>query len=194
MIKSDLEKQAIDILKNFSSDEPYQLGYSGGKDSDVILHLARKSGVKYIAVHNHTTVDAPETVYYIREKVKRGEIIVEYPKETMWQLIVRHKTPPTRKMRYCCADLKEYSGIGKKVITGVRKFESRNRSENQGIITFTKPTKEIKGYVDGIKQHKSIINGQISIDGTEENSNNVNFHLTNKGGGDSSKLRKFRSS
>ena len=55
----DLEKQAIDILQTFASPDPYQLGYSGGKDSDVILHLAKKSGVKFLAVHNHTTVDAP---------------------------------------------------------------------------------------------------------------------------------------
>jgi 3'-phosphoadenosine 5'-phosphosulfate sulfotransferase (PAPS reductase)/FAD synthetase len=178
----DLEKQAIDILQSFATDDPYQLGYSGGKDSDVILHLAKKSGVNYIAVHNHTIVDAPETVYYIRKKVKRGEVIVEYPKETMWQLIVRHKTPPTRKIRYCCGDLKEYSGIGKKVVTGVRRYESRNRSENQGIVTFTRPTKEIKGYVDDTKKAKDIINGQITIDGTVESDGNANFHLTNKGG------------
>ncbi len=45
----DLEKQAIEILKTFSGDEPYQLGYSGGKDSDVILHLAKKAGVPFRA-------------------------------------------------------------------------------------------------------------------------------------------------
>jgi phosphoadenosine phosphosulfate reductase len=177
-----LEKQAIEILHSFAGSEPYQLGYSGGKDSDVILHLARKSGVEFTAVHNHTTVDAPETVYYIREKVKRGEIIIEYPKESMWQLIVRHKAPPTRKMRYCCADLKEYSGIGKKVITGVRKYESRNRSENQGIVTFTRPTREIKKYVDGARKTKDVIDGQITISGEVESASNSNFHLTNKGG------------
>lgn len=182
MRKLDLEKQALEILQNFSSNEPYQLGYSGGKDSDVILHLAKKSGVKFIAVHNHTTVDSPDTVRYVREKVKRGEIIIEYPKESMWQLIVRHKTPPTRKIRYCCEDLKEYSGIGKKLITGVRKYESRNRSENQGIITFTKPTKQIKEYVGGYKKDKNIISGQLAIDGTETNGINENFLLTNKGG------------
>lgn len=150
--KMDLEKQALDILQTFASDEPYQLGYSGGKDSDVILHLARKSGVKFIAVHNHTTVDAPETVRYIRSK---KDIVIEYPKYSMWQLIVKHKTPPTRRFRYCCMDLKEYSGKGKKLITGVRKAESRNRKENQGIITFAKPNKVIREKVDDINFHKT---------------------------------------
>lgn len=146
------------------------------------MHLAKKSGVKYIAVHNHTTVDAPETVYYVRGKEKRGEVVIEKPKESMWQLIVRHKTPPTRKIRYCCEELKEYSGIGKKLITGVRKYESTARSENQGIVTFIRPTKEIKAYVDGKKLDKNILDGQMTINGTEENRSNTNFSLNTQGG------------
>lgn len=161
----DFEKQAIDILQTFAETEPYQLGYSGGKDSDVILHLAKKSGVPFTAMHNLTTVDAPETVRYVRSK---AEVTIEYPKYSMWQLIVKHKTPPTRLFRYCCEELKEYSGKGKKLITGVRKAESRKRAENQGVVTFTKPNKEIKRSVD-----------------------EVNFHSTIAGGGGYSKLRKF---
>lgn len=141
----DLEKQALEILRAFEGDEPYQLGYSGGKDSDVILHLAGKSGVKFQAVHNHTTVDAPETVRYVRSK--KG-VVISYPRMSMWQLIVKHKTPPTRRMRYCCEELKEYSGTGKKVITGVRKSESRNRKENHGIVTFTKPDRTARMLTD----------------------------------------------
>lgn len=141
----NLEKQAIDILQTFAGNEPYQLGYSGGKDSDVILHLAKKAGVPFVAVHNLTTVDAPETVRYIKSK---PEVLIEYPKMSMWQLIVKHKTPPTRLFRYCCAELKERSGIGKKLVTGVRKAESKKRAKNQGAVTFTKPNKEIKNSVD----------------------------------------------
>lgn len=141
----DLEKQAIDILQTFAGNEPYQLGYSGGKDSDVILHLAKKAGVPFVAVHNLTTVDAPKTVRYIKSK---PEVLIEYPKMSMWQLIVKHKTPPTRRFRYCCEELKERSGVGKKLITGVRKAESRMRAKNQGIVTFTTPNKKIKDSVD----------------------------------------------
>lgn len=108
----NLEKQAIDILQTFAGGEPYQLAYSGGKDSDVILYLAKKAGVPFAAVHNLTTVDAPETVRYV--KSKKG-VTIEYPKKTMWQLIVEKTYPPTQKSRYCCAELKERSGKGKKV-------------------------------------------------------------------------------
>lgn len=156
----DLEKQAIEILQTFSGDEPYQLGYSGGKDSDVILHLAKKAGVQFRAVHNLTTVDAPETVRYVRSK---PEVKIEYPKMSMWQLIVKHKTPPTRLFRYCCAELKERSGIGKKVVTGVRKAESRKRAENQGIVTFTKPNKEIRQSVDDENLRQTAAGGVIVL-------------------------------
>lgn len=141
----DLEKQALEILRTFEGGEPYQLGYSGGKDSDVVFYLAKKSGVKFQAVHNHTTVDAPETVRYVRSK--RG-VVVLYPPMSMWELIVKHKTPPTRRMRYCCEELKEYSGAGKKVITGVRKSESRNRRQNQGFVTLIKPDRTARKLTD----------------------------------------------
>lgn len=154
----DLEKQALDILHGFSGSEPYQLGYSGGKDSDVILHLAKKAGVSFQAVHNLTTVDAPETVRYIRSK---PEVVIEYPKMSMWQLIVKHKTPPTRLFRYCCEELKERSGIGKKLITGVRKAESRKRRNNQGVVTFTKPNKEIRESVDNVNFHLTVAGGWL---------------------------------
>ena len=68
---------------------------------------------------------------------------IHYPAQSMWQLIVAYKTPPTRVMRYCCADLKENTGMGEKLVTGVRKAESRNRKENQGAVTFTKPKREL---------------------------------------------------
>lgn len=131
------EKRAIEILQTFASKDPYQLGYSGGKDSDVILHLAKKSSVLFTAVHNLTTVDAPETVRYIQSK---KDVIIQRPRLSMWQLIEKKKMPPTRLCRYCCAELKERSGKGKKVITGVRAAESRSRANNHGIITFPQPT------------------------------------------------------
>lgn len=131
------EKRAIEILQTFASKDPYQLGYSGGKDSDVILHLAKKSSVLFTAVHNLTTVDAPETVRYIQSK---KDVIIQRPRLSMWQLIEKKKMPPIRLCRYCCAELKERSGKGKKVITGVRAAESRSRANNHGIITFPQPT------------------------------------------------------
>ena len=127
------EKRAINYLKLFEpKTEPYYLCYSGGKDSDVILALAKLAGVNYEGVHNLTTVDAPETVYHVR---KQPDIRIDTPAKTMWQLIVEKRMPPTRIVRYCCEELKEHGGKFRKKITGVRWAESVNRKNNQGLVT-----------------------------------------------------------
>ena len=131
-MNAEKEKQAIQYLKAFEpKSEPYYLCYSGGKDSDVIRILASLAGVKHDIVNNHTTVDAPETVRYIRSI---PGVQIEMPKETMWQLIVRKGLPPTRLMRYCCSELKEHGGKGRVKITGVRKEESYARSVNSELV------------------------------------------------------------
>ena len=126
------EQRAIQYLKTFEpKSEPYYLCYSGGKDSDCIRILAELAGVKHDIVHNHTTVDAPETVRYIRSIPK---IEISYPELTMWQLIVKKKMPPTRLARYCCEKLKERGGMGRIKVTGVRWEESASRKESGGFV------------------------------------------------------------
>lgn len=129
----EMEKKAIERLKFFEpkiDERGYYLAYSGGKDSDVILALAQMAGVKYEAVHNLTTVDAPETVYHVREMGVR----IDKPWRTMWELIVDKMYPPTRISRYCCQELKERGGECRTVITGVRKAESFSRAKNSGLV------------------------------------------------------------
>ena len=126
------EKRAIEYLKSFEPEtEPYYLCYSGGKDSDCIRILASLAGVKHDIVNNHTTVDAPETVRYIRSI---PNIQIEYPEKTMWQLIEEKGMPPTRLVRYCCSELKEHGGKGRVKVTGVRWAESAKRAESSGLV------------------------------------------------------------
>lgn len=137
-MNTQLEKQAIQWLKSFEpKKEPYYLAYSGGKDSDVILTLAKMAGVKYEAVHNLTTVDAPETIYHVRKQL---DVRIDKARDgegnhiTMERLIVEKRLPPTHKMRYCCSVLKERGGERRKVITGVRRFESVKRKESGALV------------------------------------------------------------
>ena len=67
----DYEKNAIEILRMIGSNSGFTVADSGGKDSSVLTHIAMKAGCPFEVVHNHTTVDAPETVYFIREKFKK---------------------------------------------------------------------------------------------------------------------------
>ena len=142
------EKRAIQYLKTFEPEtEPYYLCYSGGKDSDAIRILASLAGVKHDIVNNHTTVDAPETVRYIRTI---PNVIINYPQKTMWQLIVEKMMPPTRLVRYCCAELKEKGGKGRVKIIGVRKAESANRAANTDLVKIIGKPKATMKYAEEV--------------------------------------------
>jgi phosphoadenosine phosphosulfate reductase len=131
---------AIDRLKMFEPPEGYYLAYSGGKDSDTILALAKMAGVKFDAHYHLTTVDPPELVYHVR---RRPEVIIDRPEMTMWQLIRKKKIPPTRIVRYCCEKLKEGGGQGRVVITGVRASESIKRSKRKmNEVCYNDPSKK----------------------------------------------------
>lgn len=138
----DKVQVAIDRLKMFEPAEGYYLAFSGGKDSIVIKALADMAGVKYDAHYNHTSVEPPELVRFVREFHKDVQIEWHKDKEgnriTMWNLIPRRSFPPTRIARYCCQELKEHGGDGRMTITGVRWAESSNRRQNQGHITVMK--------------------------------------------------------
>ena len=93
--------------------QPLVCTYSGGKDSDVMLELFKRSGIPFEAHNSHTTVDAPPTVYHIRKKFRELEekginAKIEMPTYknkpvTMWSLIPQKGMPPSRLMRYCCS-------------------------------------------------------------------------------------------
>lgn len=136
------EQNAIKYLKVFEpKTEPYYLCYSGGKDSDVILTLAKLAGVNFEGVHNLTTADAPETVNYVRSQ---PDVRIDLPKTTMWRLIAEKKMPPTRLVRYCCEELKERSARYRKKITGVRWAESNSRKLNRGVVDIIGKEKSVR--------------------------------------------------
>ena len=65
-----LEKQAIELLQMMCGSTGCVISDSGGKDSSVLKHIALKAheiyGLPFSVRHNHTTVDAPETVFFVR--------------------------------------------------------------------------------------------------------------------------------
>lgn len=137
-------------------EKPIVVTYSGGKDSDVLVEVALASGAPFEVYNNHTTVDAPQTVYHIRKKFKQLEekgikCNVEYgqykgQRITMWDLIVQKVMPPTRRARYCCSVLKENGCEGRVIATGVRWEESTQRQTRKEIETIEKRKSESIGF------------------------------------------------
>lgn len=132
--------------------KPLMITYSGGKDSQVLVALAERAGINFEVVNSHTTADAPETVYFIRDRFKELEergikctiIMPTYKGKpvSMWTLIPQKLVPPTRIMRYCCAVLKETTGHNRFIATGVRWAESTQRKLNRGIMEINHRDKE----------------------------------------------------
>lgn len=140
----DKEQKSIERIKIASEmsmnyyGKPLVCTYSGGKDSDVMLELFKRSGIPFEVHHSHTTADAPQTVYHIRkvfaeleQKGIRCEIDYHYlplgGRVTMWNLIPKKLMPPTRRVRYCCSVLKETGCKNRMIATGVRWDESNKR-------------------------------------------------------------------
>lgn len=184
----DKVKRAVEVAKCFCPPEGFYLAYSGGKDSIIVKKILDLANVPYDAHYNVTTVDPPELVRFIISQfdaviyeyrdgrpnkhfvVKNGHLhsgVIEHgktiffniPRLPMRKLIVERQFPPIRKMRYCCEELKEVSGDGRVVVTGVRATESKNRKQNQGMVTF--PDKKVAAVAE---------------------KNDANFILTKRGG------------
>lgn len=112
--------RSIKLLKSIKSDE-IELCYSGGKDSDVILELAKLADIPYRAIYKKTTIDPAGTIKHCRE----NGVEVREPQIRFFDLI-KQSGFPTRRARFCCEDLKEYK-ILDNAIQGIRRCESVKR-------------------------------------------------------------------
>ena len=121
--------RAIKLLQSACKGQQVELSYSGGKDSDVILELAKMAGINYRAIYKCTTIDPPGT---IKHCLDNGVEIIR-PKISFLQIIEK-KGFPTRRARFCCEYLKEYR-VMDIAIQGIRRSESTKRAK-----LYTEPT------------------------------------------------------
>jgi phosphoadenosine phosphosulfate reductase len=138
-MNQSLIDQSIELIRTFEpsaldySPEGYWLAFSGGKDSCVLLDLAKRAGVKFKAVYNVTTIDPPELVRFIKRN--HPEVIFNKPKRTFWRALIDSHGIPTRRIRWCCAEFKERGGNGYMKLTGIRASESPRRAKTWTEVT-----------------------------------------------------------
>lgn len=130
MIRPELQKkidQSIRLLRQAQQaypDEQIEVSYSGGKDSDVILQLAKEAGINFIPIYKNTTIDPPGTLKHVKS---RGGVKIINPKKSFFELI-KERGLPSRTRRFCCEVLKEYK-VNNVAIQGIRRSESSKRAE-----------------------------------------------------------------
>lgn len=123
--------QAVKLIQLAGADEEtVEVAYSGGKDSDVILELTRMAGINYRAIYKNTTIDPPGTIKHVKSK----GVEVRNAEQTFFDLVAK-KGWPSRFVRFCCSELKEYKVLDRSIM-GVRKAESVARMKR-----YDEPTK-----------------------------------------------------
>ena len=132
-IKSAIRILRLAELQAKEFDEPVEIAYSGGKDSDVILQLAKESGINYRAIYKNTTIDPKGTLAHVRA----NGVEIRQPKESFFTLIKKHGFPSFR-FRFCCHYLKEYK-ILNTAVWGVRADESPARAKRYTTFQFCMP-------------------------------------------------------
>ncbi len=114
-------ERALKLLHAFRKKD-CSIAYSGGKDSDVIAHLAKLAGIDAPLIHHVTTIDPPGTLQHC---LHNGAILIR-PKLSFFHLLQK-KGYPTMWRRFCCAQLKEFYDTPVS-IQGIRAAESNRRA------------------------------------------------------------------
>lgn len=138
MSRAEIVHRAIGLLMEHEPPEGYYLAFSGGKDSCVCKELLRMSGVKFDAWFNNTTIDAPETIHFIKKY--HPDVKWNQPKNgnMFHRIATAPKLPPSRYRRWCCEEYKEINADKHRVrVFGARQEESLARKARWNEVTIT---------------------------------------------------------
>ena len=126
-----LLRRAEKIANAYDSDNGFFLAFSGGKDSQALYHIAELAGVRFKAHFSPTSVDPPAVIRFIRKQYPDVEFLKL--KESIYSIARRKGILPTRRVRWCCQELKEHTGAGKVTLIGIRKAESPRRNKRNEV-------------------------------------------------------------
>lgn len=127
----DLIRKAERMALRLDPENGFYTTFSGGKDSQCLYHLVKMAGVKSKTHMNLTSVDPPEVIRFVKTQYPDVELIK--PKMSIYDMAKKKHIIPTRIFRWCCAEYKEMSGVGKVTLIGVRKEESARRAKREEI-------------------------------------------------------------
>ena len=126
-----LLQRAEPMALRLDTEDGFYLAFSGGKDSQCLYHVALLAGVRFRAHMNLTSVDPPEVIRFVKRCYPDVELIK--PKMSIYEMAKKKRLLPTMRFRWCCAEFKETSGVGKVTLIGIRREESVRRSKRKEV-------------------------------------------------------------
>lgn len=137
LFTNEFEQEAINRILKFSKiaqalGYEVSVGFSGGKDSQVVYDLCLRSGIQFKAYFNHA-FESSTTLRFIREfypnVIWRRDYNIGFI-ENIWRN--HNSLLPTSEISYCCKDYKHNPKyLDKASIVGVRRAESAKRKERK---------------------------------------------------------------
>lgn len=144
-----LLQKAEKIALSYDQEDGFYLAFSGGKDSQALLHMAQLAGVKFRAHMNLTSVDPPEVIRFVRTNYK--EVELNKPHKSIFRIAVEKQILPTQRVRWCCAEYKEMAGAGKVTLIGIRHKESSRRAKRNEVET---SNRKFSGSLDDFEEYR----------------------------------------
>lgn len=177
-----MELEAISRLQKFAQIAKKMgfdvcVGFSGGKDSQVVYDLCLRSGITFTAYFNHS-FESNITIKFIRENYHNVIFRRDHKFGFIHNIWKNHGgLLPTVKIAYCCQDYKHNPKYADKCsVVGVRREESRSRKGRTAFEAKNKTTlKKNKELVDNYFEEncqsigtKSIIQLKPIVDWSDE--------------------------
>lgn len=144
----ELLRKSEPLMLKYDAENGAWVGFSGGKDSQALYHIAQLAGVKFKAYFSPTSIDPPQVIRFIRKQYPEVEFTPL--KESIFTAFKRLKILPTRRIRWCCAVFKEKGGENKVTLTGVRRAESVKRSKRNEVEV---SSHKFSGNLDGFGEY-----------------------------------------
>ena len=131
-----LIRKSENLALRLDPENGFYMAVSGGKDSQVLYHIAKLAGVRFKAHMNLTSIDPPEVIRFVKKEYPDVELIK--PRMSIYDMAKKKHILPTMRLRWCCAEFKEKGGVGKVTLIGIRKEESARRAKREEISTVIK--------------------------------------------------------
>lgn len=170
LFTDEIEQQAIERIQKFSKIAKAMgfeviLGFSGGKDSQVVYDLCKRSGITFKACFNHC-FESQTTLKFIKENYPEVEWRRSVNMGFIENIRVNHGgLLPTVQMAYCCADYKHNpKNVDPCSIVGVRRAESVKRKDRTAFEVKNKTLlKKNKHLIDSYFEERCQSTGTASI-------------------------------